>query len=146
MDGSAFPPPPEFDSLEHEQSKDQYTSFGLNWSVNDCLPLLNDIIDINNANNNNKIDLLNEIINNLLLKYLELVGIMSIEPEQFPKNVDEIRVLLINIHHILNQYRPHQARESVISLMESELIRKQSQIKLIRDACENAENVLNSVI
>lgn len=64
----------------------------------------------------------------LLLNFLEFVGILSQAPNQFPEKLQDIRNLFINAHHLLNLYRPHQARESLILMMEEQLDRSREEI------------------
>lgn len=71
---------------------------------------------------------LKKLLNSLLVQFVELAGIMSISPESFPEKTEDIRVILINIHHLLNEYRPHQSRESLILLVEDELSAKKKDI------------------
>ena len=40
-----------------------------------------------------------------------------------------MRNLFINAHHLLNLYRPHQARESLILLMEEQLNQTKAEIQ-----------------
>lgn len=69
-----------------------------------------------------------KISKSLLLNFLEFIGILSICPEQFEPKVEDLRNLIINAHHLLNLYRPHQARESLILLMEEQLNRTKEEI------------------
>jgi mediator of RNA polymerase II transcription subunit 7 len=55
------------------------------------------------------------------------MGIMSINPEQYAEKIQDLRTLFINFHHLLNEYRPHQARESLILMMEEQLERARSE-------------------
>lgn len=71
---------------------------------------------------------LKKLLNSLLVQFVELTGIMSISPEYFPDKTEDLRVILINIHHLLNEYRPHQSRESLILLMEDQLAAKKKDI------------------
>lgn len=79
---------------------------------------------------------LKKLLNSLLVQFVELAGIMSISPESFPEKTEDIRVILINIHHLLNEYRPHQSRESLILLMEDELATKRKDIEDLKKTNE----------
>ncbi|KOC13087.1 RNA polymerase II mediator complex protein [Aspergillus flavus AF70] len=70
-----------------------------------------------------------KISKSLLLNFLEFVGILSVAPEQFESKVEDLRNLFINAHHLLNLYRPHQARESLILMMEEQLSRTREEIQ-----------------
>ncbi|PYH92484.1 mediator of RNA polymerase II transcription subunit 7 [Aspergillus ellipticus CBS 707.79] len=70
-----------------------------------------------------------KISKSLLLNFLEFVGILSVSPEQFESKVEDLRNLFINAHHLLNLYRPHQARESLIMMMEEQLSRTRDEIQ-----------------
>ncbi|ODM17279.1 Mediator of RNA polymerase II transcription subunit 7 [Aspergillus cristatus] len=70
-----------------------------------------------------------KISKSLLLNFLEFVGILSVAPEQFQSKVEDLRNLFINAHHLLNLYRPHQARESLIMMMEEQLDRTREEIR-----------------
>lgn len=79
---------------------------------------------------------LKKLLHSVLVQFVELTGIMSISPESFPEKTEDIRVILINIHHLLNEYRPHQSRESLILLMEDELATKKKDIEDLRKTNE----------
>jgi mediator of RNA polymerase II transcription subunit 7 len=85
---------------------------------------------------------LKKMAKSLLLNFLELMGTMSINPEQGESKVNDIKELLINFHHVLNEYRPHQARESLIMLMQDQLDKKRAETEAIRRATENAKREL----
>ncbi|EAU33714.1 conserved hypothetical protein [Aspergillus terreus NIH2624] len=70
-----------------------------------------------------------KISKSLLLNFLEFVGVLSICPEQFESKVNDLRNLFINAHHLLNLYRPHQARESLIMMMEEQLSQSREEIQ-----------------
>ncbi|KAJ6125763.1 hypothetical protein N7523_003383 [Penicillium sp. IBT 18751x] len=86
-----------------------------------------------------------KISKSLLLNFLEFVGILSVSPEQFESKVEDIRNLFINAHHLLNLYRPHQARESLIMMMEEQLYRTKDEIKQMDKVKADIESVLDQL-
>ncbi|KAL3469696.1 MED7 protein-domain-containing protein [Aspergillus californicus] len=86
-----------------------------------------------------------KISKSLLLNFLEFVGILSIAPDQFEPKVEDIRNLFINAHHLLNLYRPHQARESLIMMMEDQLSRTREEIQEMDKLKEELTTVLDQL-
>jgi mediator of RNA polymerase II transcription subunit 7 len=80
-----------------------------------------------------------------LLNFLELVGIMSINPEQYAEKIQDLRTLFINFHHLLNEYRPHQARESLILMMEEQLERARSETAGIEGMKVKVDRILSGL-
>lgn len=89
--------------------------------------------------------ILKRIAKSLLLNFLELMGIMSINPEQYAEKIQDLRTLFINFHHLLNEYRPHQARESLIMMMEDQLERSNSETAGIERMKAKVEGILNGL-
>ncbi|KAL4921498.1 mediator of RNA polymerase II transcription subunit 7 [Aspergillus aurantiobrunneus] len=86
-----------------------------------------------------------KISKSLLLNFLEFVGILSVTPEQFEPKLEDIRNLFINAHHLLNLYRPHQARESLILMMEEQLSRTKDEIQQMDKLKEELRGVLDQL-
>lgn len=59
--------------------------------------------------------------------------------------MQDLRTLFINIHHILNEYRPHQARESAIELMQDHLDRTRTETVTIRTQVDKAKRILEGL-
>lgn len=76
---------------------------------------------------------LRRISKSILLAFLELVGIASINPSSadVDDKISDFRNLLFNAHHLINGYRSHHAREQLAELMEE-------QVKRVEE--ETAEN------
>ncbi|KXJ88567.1 MED7 protein-domain-containing protein [Microdochium bolleyi] len=81
----------------------------------------------------------------LLLNFLELTGVLSINPAEANDKILDLRDLFYNFHHLINEYRPHQARESLISMMQATLDRTRAETNAIRDAKEKVERVLEGL-
>ncbi|KAH8760297.1 mediator complex, subunit Med7 [Hyaloscypha finlandica] len=89
--------------------------------------------------------ILKRIAKSLLLNFLELVGIMSVNPEQYQEKIQDLRTLFINFHHLLNEYRPHQARESLIQMMQTQLERSRAETQGIREMKMKVEGILEGL-
>lgn len=70
---------------------------------------------------------------------------MSVNPEHYVEKIQDLRTLFINFHHLLNEYRPHQARESLILMMEEQLERARSETRGIEVMKEKVEGVLRGL-
>ncbi|KAJ5253601.1 hypothetical protein N7505_009701 [Penicillium chrysogenum] len=86
-----------------------------------------------------------KISKSLLLNFLEFTGILSVSPEQFESKVEDLRNLFINAHHLLNLYRPHQARESLIMMMEEQLNHSREEMNQMDKVKAEVEAVLEQL-
>ncbi|QSZ35958.1 hypothetical protein DSL72_007080 [Monilinia vaccinii-corymbosi] len=94
------------------------------------------------GNHEDRALILKRIAKSLLLNFLELVGIMSINPEQSHEKISDLNTLFVNFHHLLNEYRPHQARESLILMMQDQLDRSRAETEGIMKMKEKVEGLL----
>ena len=76
----------------------------------------------------------------ITLKFLDLLELLQRNPgeEHREKIHQDLELLFVNIHHLVNEYRPHQARETLIVLME---IQKKSR----EETTEKLSNLINAV-
>lgn len=59
--------------------------------------------------------------------------------------VADLSTLFINFHHILNEYRPHQARESAMALMQSRLDQMRDETAAVRAQVDKTKRVLEGL-
>ncbi|KAH7018672.1 MED7 protein-domain-containing protein [Macrophomina phaseolina] len=78
----------------------------------------------------------------LLLNYLELLGALAIDPPSWQRKYEDMQTLLFNAHHLINEYRPHQARASLIAMMEEEVRRRREEVEGVRRMGERIDEVL----
>ncbi|KAF2200582.1 hypothetical protein GQ43DRAFT_456335 [Delitschia confertaspora ATCC 74209] len=80
-----------------------------------------------------------------LLSFLELLGILAVNPapEQWQEKMTDIAALVANAHSIINEYRPHQARETLIRQMERLVERKKSEVEGVRQVKLKIQEALN---
>lgn len=56
----------------------------------------------------------------MLVNFLDLIDILVMSPEspRRTEKIDDLTLLFVHIHHLLNEYRPHQARETLRVMLE----------------------------
>ncbi|EXJ89489.1 hypothetical protein A1O3_02556 [Capronia epimyces CBS 606.96] len=136
------PPPPPPDSAEY------YTTFGQKQVVDPTRPssLPRDQLLFNPDDPNlNHAVILSRLTKSLLLNFLELTSILSLDPTKHAEKMEDIRQLVLNIHVVINVYRPHQARESVKELLEAVLENGQREIEECDRLKERVDEFLGNV-
>ncbi|KAG9239129.1 MED7 protein-domain-containing protein [Amylocarpus encephaloides] len=150
-------PPPELRYLQPPDppAKGQYRCFGDQYDLNIPLPSLDEqgITSLytppstpgSDGKHGDRAFILKRLAKSLLLNFLELVGILSVNPDQAPEKIQDLRTLFINFHHLLNEYRPHQARESLILMMQDQLEKSRAETKGIMDMKGKVESILEGL-
>ncbi|KAF2009696.1 mediator of RNA polymerase II transcription subunit 7 [Aaosphaeria arxii CBS 175.79] len=84
------------------------------------------------------------LLRSALLSYLELLGVMAQDPASERKNekIKDLLTLFANMHRLVNEYRPHQARETLIHLMEEQLRKKKAEIQGVADMKQKVDDAL----
>ncbi|KAK7550053.1 MED7 protein-domain-containing protein [Phyllosticta citricarpa] len=85
---------------------------------------------------------LKRMTQSLLLNFLEYVGLLSVNPSEWANKFKDLDTLLVNCHSLINEYRPHQARASLIMMMEDQLRRKRDEVEGVKKMGEKIEAVL----
>jgi mediator of RNA polymerase II transcription subunit 7 len=83
-------------------------------------------------------------LRSILVAYIELLGIAAVNPTSDLKDdkLKDILTLVTNMHALINEYRPHQARETLIREMEKQVERKKREIEGVRRMKERVGEVL----
>ncbi|ETI28061.1 hypothetical protein G647_00510 [Cladophialophora carrionii CBS 160.54] len=136
------PPPPPPATAEF------YTTFGQKQVIDptkpSSLPTDQLLFDPDDPNLNHAV-LLSKLTKSLLLNFLELTSILSLDPTKHEEKMADIRQLVLNIHVVINIYRPHQARESVKEMLIGILEDGQREIDECDRLKERIEEFLSDV-
>merc|ERR1711976_627839 len=91
---------------------------------------------------------LRKLNHSVLVNFLDLIDILIKCPES-PKReekIEEINLLFIHMHHLINEFRPHQARETLrVMLMVQRRKRTQFTAKF-KEQLEKVESIIQEAI
>ncbi|XP_059480226.1 mediator of RNA polymerase II transcription subunit 7 [Neocloeon triangulifer] len=101
---------------------ESYTMFGTPYQTDDSIirPLESQGIRRLYPQNCDRRRELRKLNHSLLVNFLDLLDLLVQCPESSRRaeKVDDLSLLFIHIHHLLNEFRPHQARETLRVMME----------------------------
>ncbi|QSL67019.1 hypothetical protein MERGE_001406 [Pneumocystis wakefieldiae] len=121
-------------------TKGSYRCFHEKWKIPDELPSLSDfgIQELFDSSKGplcaqKRIDELKKMLKSLLLNFLEL----------FAEKVEHIQIILLNMHHLINEYRPHQARHTLCCLVEKQVQEENEQLLACQEVCNDIKDVIH---
>lgn len=162
MSTATYPPPPPFYKLYKDYLNDPrsapeppppiegtYILYGCNYTTDDVLPSLEDQGVHQLYPKGPNIDFKKELRSlnrELQLHILELADILVDRPSQYARRVEEISLIFKNLHHLLNSLRPHQARATLIHILERQIERRKQAIEDIKGRREEAQKHLKEAM
>ncbi|KAF3501117.1 hypothetical protein F2Q69_00045759 [Brassica cretica] len=78
----------------------------------------------------------------LQLHILELADVLVERPSQYAKRIGDISSVFKNLHHLLNSLRPHQARATLIHIMELQIQQRKQAVEDIKRRREEVQRLL----
>lgn len=97
---------------------------------------------------------LKKLNHSLFVNFLDLVDLLVNDPDtpRRTEKIEEISLLFVHVHHLLNEFRPHQARETLRVLMEMQkrqrcetTTRFQKHLDKVRDVVKSALHALPDI-
>lgn len=88
---------------------------------------------------------LKTLMRSVLFNILEMLGIQHNDPTQGVKKVEDIQTILYNIHDLINRYRPHQARETMILMLEERVEQIRADNARIKETKEKMAALLTGM-
>ncbi|MCJ1282336.1 Mediator of RNA polymerase II transcription subunit 7 [Xylographa opegraphella] len=88
-----------------------------------------------------------QLTRSILLNFLELVHILATNPSstEYGPKWDDLRDLFRNAHQAVNEYRPHQAREALILMMEAQVERGRREKEGIEELRTRIDKILEGL-
>ncbi|EOY09624.1 PREDICTED: mediator of RNA polymerase II transcription subunit 7a isoform X3 [Theobroma cacao] len=158
MATATYPPPPPFyrlykDYLQNPKSAPEppppiegtYVCFGGSYTTDDLLPSLEEQGVRQLYPKGPNVDFKKELRSlnrELQLHILELADVLVERPSQYARRVEEISLIFKNLHHLLNSLRPHQARATLIHILELQIQRRKQALEDIKSRREEAQRLL----
>ncbi|XP_027088111.1 mediator of RNA polymerase II transcription subunit 7a-like [Coffea eugenioides] len=162
MATATYPPPPPFYRLYKKYSEDSksapeppppiegnYQLFGATYTTDDVLPSLEEQGVRQLYPKGPNVDFKKELraLNReLQLHILELADILIERPSQYARRVEDISLIFKNLHHLLNSLRPHQARATLIHILELQIQRRKQAVEDIKRRREEAQRLLKEAL
>jgi mediator of RNA polymerase II transcription subunit 7 len=87
---------------------------------------------------------LKKLNRSILICFLELLDILINNPASPAREqkIKDLSVLFINMHHLINEFRPHQARETLCVIMERQRKQREDMIIQVQRARDKAHSIL----
>ncbi|GAA5966957.1 hypothetical protein JCM3765_004413 [Sporobolomyces pararoseus] len=154
--------PPNVDWIVEEGS---YSVFGETWPIEEHLPTLQEmgLTEMFDKSQDRK-ESLQTLLRALLLTYTQLLNSLLTPPpsrlhppppqppnqengsqqaQSDPERMTEhIRLITINMHHLVNELRPVQARETLKLMMRYQIDRRKEKTIAIRERCQEIRSTL----
>lgn len=82
----------------------------------------------------------------LLVNFLDLIDILIYSPESLRRTekIDDLTLLFVHLHHLLNEYRPHQARETLRVILELQKRQRKEVITRLNYHLEKVRDIVNN--
>lgn len=89
--------------------------------------------------------LLHALTSSLLVNFLELTTVLSVNPAQHKETIEEMEKIFINCHYIINMYRPRQTREEIIKRLEQQVRNGEEEIERCHQVAGKVREFLEAV-
>ncbi|EFJ24409.1 hypothetical protein SELMODRAFT_174496 [Selaginella moellendorffii] len=151
---AAYPPPPPYYTLYKDPAsapspppplQGTYSVFGNTYTTDDTLPSLEEVglrqlYPIGpNIDYKKELKALNR---ELVLQMMELADVLVERPSQYARRVEDMGLILRNMHHLLNSLRPHQARATLIRILETQVQRRKQAVEEVHKRRNEARSLL----
>jgi len=149
---------PRLDWIEDQGG---WSSFGQNWPLEESLPSLEDVgVTRLYDDDMDRREALRVLLRTCLFTYVQLLNSLLAGPptvrppspsEMDPNDdgitedsrlISHLRLCAINMHHLCNEMRPVQARETLEEIMREKIANRKRKTEEINKSCERVESII----
>merc|ERR1711997_2079 len=137
--GTAPPPP--------QPLSDSYTMFGNVFTAEDCIVASLESQGIRRLYSAKDVDRkreLRKLNHSVLVNFLDLLDILIRAPDSDKRveKIADLNLLFIHMHHLINEFRPHQARETLRVMLH---VQKKKRLQLADKFQEHLDKVQETI-
>lgn len=91
---------------------------------------------------------LKKLNHSILVSFLDLLDILIKSPSS-PKRqekIEDLQLVFINMHHLINEFRPHQARETLRVMLEQQRTQRLETAERFQKHLDKVQEMLQSTI
>ncbi len=137
--GMAPPPPPPLN--------DSYTMYGNVFTNEDCIVSSLESQGIRRLYSAKDVDRkreLRKLNHSVLVNFLDLLDLLIKAPDSSKREekIEDLNLLFIHMHHLINEFRPHQARETLRVLLH---VQKRKRLQLADKFKEHLDKVQETI-
>ncbi|KNC85722.1 hypothetical protein SARC_02096 [Sphaeroforma arctica JP610] len=89
---------------------------------------------------------LKKLNKSIVLNYLQLLDVLTSDPSQYMKVFNQLVGLFHNMHALINDCRPHQARETLRAMMEAQVEQKENCVLDLETYFDAVTSALKEVL
>jgi len=84
----------------------------------------------------------------ILVNFLDLLDVLIRAPDSSRRieKIDDLTLLFIHMHHLINEFRPHQARETLRVMLETQRRQRLETVERFRRHLARVEEMLQSCV
>lgn len=140
--GRAPKPPPPL--------KDTYTMFGVQFRADDQIirPLESQNLTRLYPQNYDHKRELKKLNYSILVNFLDLLDVLIRAPDSQRRldKIDDLTLLFIHMHHLINEFRPHQARETLRVMLEKQKRERLETVERFQKHLQSVQEMLQTCV
>ncbi|KAJ1953608.1 Mediator of RNA polymerase II transcription subunit 7, partial [Linderina pennispora] len=139
-DDAYLDPPPPLTSGD-------YSMFGRTYKVHEQLPTLSEqsATQLYPEGAIDRVVELRKLNHSVLFEFLEMVDILIKDPSQFGERSAGVHNIFVNMHHLINEYRGHQAMETLKVMVAGQIERRREAAERVRETCAELEEKIRGL-